>query len=138
MVTVDPPSRLGAATGVKLPLAVTVMVEEKKELEAAPGALAKVTPTLELTACGSFTVMVDKTCVGGVPPAINPWLLAAPGALAGIWIADGSLIVIVDAIEGRGGLAATIPWPGVPVEVATAGSIAAVTCGSLMVTVDTA
>lgn len=47
-------------------------------------------------------MIVDRTCGGGVPPEINPWLLAAPGALAVIWIADGSLIVIVDAIEGRG------------------------------------
>lgn len=52
IVTVDPPTGLGGLTGVKLPLAVIVMVEEKRELVAAPGTLAKVAPALELTASG--------------------------------------------------------------------------------------
>jgi len=76
-------------------------VEEKRELEAAPGILAKVVPVPQMTAYGSFTVMVDRTFGVGVPPTINPWLLAAPELLAGIWTTDRSLIVIVDAIEGR-------------------------------------
>lgn len=135
MVTVDPLAELEAPAGVKDPVAVIVMVEEKREPEATSGIFTKVAPTLEFAACGSFTVMVGRPCEADMPSAIILWLLVGSGAIVGIWIADGSLIVIVDAIEGRDELAATIPWP---TGVVPAGSGIVVTCGSLMVIVDTA